>query len=161
MNSIRMLGALDPVFGWTGTELITTCAEELLPESHLRGAYACMSVERGVARLVRDPLGLGKLFWAVDPDGTLLFSARPWRLVEAGCAFRDIRAVPPGTIIELDLERDDERMESLPPPQRSPREPVTPRSVEAIAADIRATLDGYCAALAVWYPNARVFVCLS
>jgi asparagine synthetase B (glutamine-hydrolysing) len=33
--------------------------------------------------------------------------------------------------------------------------------VETIAADIRTTLDHYCAALAVAHPDARVFVCLS
>jgi asparagine synthetase B (glutamine-hydrolysing) len=161
MSPIQLLGELDPSFGWTGAELITTCAGKLRPESRLRGAYTSLSIDQGRARLVRDPMGLGKLFWVGAPDGALLFSARPWRLVEAGCAFRDIRAVPPGTIIELDLESDDERMELLPPPQRSPRESVPPPSIEAIAADIRATLDRYCAALAVAYPKAGVFVCLS
>lgn len=163
MNSIRLLGELDPNFGWTGTELLTEAdsAQEVVPESHLRGSYASLVIEQGTARLVRDPLGLGKLFWATDPDGTLLLSARPWRLVDAGCPFGEIRAVPPGTVMDIDLDRADERVHSLPPPQRNPTESTDTRSIEEIAADIRTTLDRYCAALAVARPDARVFVCLS
>ena len=161
MNPIQLLGELDPSFGWTGAELITTCTGRPRPGSHLRGAYTYLSIDRGRVRLARDPMGLGKLFWASEPDGALLFSARPWRLVDAGCAFGEIRAVHPGAVIEIDLDRDVELVESLSAPQRNPAESAPARSVEAIAADIRATLDGYCAALAAAYPNARVFVCLS
>jgi asparagine synthetase B (glutamine-hydrolysing) len=162
MNSIRLLGELDPSFGWTGTGLITAVsADEVLPETYLRGAYASLFIQQTAARLVRDPMGLGKLFWAVHPDGTLLFSARPWRLVEAGCAFGEIRAVGPGGIMEIDLDRADERVQSLPAPQRSPAGSTPVCSVEEIAANIRATLDRYCAALAASAPDTRVFVCLS
>jgi asparagine synthase len=162
MNPISLLGELDPSFGWTGKELITADAseEEVLPGSHLRGSYTDLFIQRGVARLVRDPLGLGKLFWAPDPGGTLLFSARPWRLVEAGCAFSEIQAVPPGAVIQIDLDGGEEKQESLPTPHRSAAG-LTERPVQAIAADIRATLDSYCAALAAARPQARVFVCLS
>jgi asparagine synthetase B (glutamine-hydrolysing) len=162
MNPIRLLGELDPSFGWTGTELITAdVPAEVLPESYLRGAYASLFIDGGAAQLVRDPLGLGKLFWAIHPDGTLLFSARPWRLVDAGCAFGDIRAVPAGALIEIDLERGDERVHSFPAPQRSPAEWSPARSVEAIASNVRGTLDRYCAAIAGAYPDRRVFVCAS
>ena len=162
MNPIRQLGELDPSFGWTGTRLITgVCADEVVSETYLRGAYASLFIHQAAARLVRDPMGLGKLFWAVDPDGTLLFSARPWRLVEAGCAFGEIRAVGPGVVMEIDLDRADERAQPLPAPQRSPARSAPACSVEEIAANIRATLDRHCAALAVASPDTRVFVCLS
>jgi len=163
MNPIRLVGELDPCFGWNGTELITSGASlrELVRKTYLRGAFASLLIDHGTARLIRDPLGLGKLFWAIHPDGTLLFSARPWRLVDAGCAFRDLRAVPHGSVVELDLEQEEERVHSLPVPQRTPPKPGPSRSVEAIAADIRATLERYCAALAVAYPDRRVFVCVS
>jgi asparagine synthetase B (glutamine-hydrolysing) len=163
MNPIRLVGELDPSFGWTGTELITagTSADEVLPESHLRGAYASLVIQLGGARLVRDPLGLGKLFWAVDSDGTLLFSSRPWRLVEAGCAFGDIRAVPPGAVLQIDLNVGHERLERLPAPHRNPPKPAAIRSVQVIATEISATLDRFCEALAAAHPHVRVFVCLS
>jgi asparagine synthetase B (glutamine-hydrolysing) len=163
LNSIRLLGELDPNFGWTGTKLLTEAdsALEVVPETHLRGSYACLLINQGTAWLVRDPLGLGKLFWAIDPDGTFLFSARPWRLVQAGCAFGEIRAVPPGTVMDIDLDRTEERVHSLPLPQRNPTESTDTRLLEEIGADIRTVLDHYCAALAVARPNARVFVCLS
>src|SRR5687767_13705932 len=113
MNPIRQLGELDPSFGWTGTKLITgVSADEVLSETYLRGAYASLFIHQTTARLVRDPMGLGKLFWAVHPDGTLLFSARPWRLIEAGCGFGEIRAVGPGMVMEIDLDRADERVQS-------------------------------------------------
>jgi asparagine synthetase B (glutamine-hydrolysing) len=163
MNPIRLMGELDPCFGWSGTQLITSVAyvRDLMPNSYLRGAYASLRIAQRRAQLARDPLGLGKLFWAIHPDGTLLFSARPWRLVNAGCAFGDIRAVPPGSVIEIDLERDHERVHSLPAPQRSSPEDTLSRSIEATAADIRSTLDLYYSALASAYPDRRVFVCLS
>jgi asparagine synthetase B (glutamine-hydrolysing) len=162
MNPIRQLGDLDPSFGWTGTKLLTgVSAAEVLPETYLRGAYASLFIHQAAAQLVRDPMGLGKLFWAIDPDGTLLFSARPWRLVEAGCAFGEIRAVGPGAVMEIDLDRGDECIQSLPAPQWSPGRSAPACSVEEIAANIRATLDRHCAALAVSCPDTRVFVCLS
>jgi asparagine synthetase B (glutamine-hydrolysing) len=163
MNPIRLLGELDPSFGWNGAELITagTSANAVLPDSHLRGAYTSLFIHAGAAQVVRDPLGLGKLFWGVDSDGTLLFAARPWQLVEAGCAFGEIRAVPPGAVMEIDVEQGEERVQLLPAPQRSSAQSAAAHSVELIAADIRATLDRYCAALALARPDARVFVCLS
>jgi hypothetical protein len=162
MNPIRLLGELDPSFGWTGTELITgEVPAGVLPNGYLRGPYASLSIRGETARLIRDPLGLGKLFWAFDPDGTLLFSARPWRLVDSDCAFGDIRAVPPGVVMEIDLDGAEERVQPLPIPQRLSAESDLVRSVEAIAVDIRTTLDRYCTALAASRPNARVFVCLS
>jgi asparagine synthetase B (glutamine-hydrolysing) len=163
MNQIRLLGALDPGFGWTGTELILAGDPfpRMGPAGYLRGAYASLSIEWGSVRMVRDPLGLGKLFWAIDPDGTLLFSARPWRLVEAGCGFGVIQAVPPGTAIQIDLEGEDDRLDSLPAPHRSSHGRDPERPIEAIATEIRDTLDRYCAALASAHPQARVFVCLS
>ncbi len=162
MNPIRLLGELDPSFGWTGTELITagTSAEDVLPQSYLRGAYASLFIRQGSARVVRDPLGLGKLFWSVDSDGTLLFSARPWRLVEAGCAFGEIRAIPPGAVLQIDPDGSWERLESLPAPRRNPPG-ADQDSLQAIAAHIRGTLDRFYAALAAAHPRARVFVCLS
>jgi asparagine synthetase B (glutamine-hydrolysing) len=162
MNPIRQVGELDPSFGWTGTKLITAVSsDEVVAETYLRGAYASLFIDQAAARLVRDPMGLGKLFWAVHQDGTLLFSARPWRLVEAGCAFGEIRAVGPGVVMEFDLDRAEEQVQSLPPPQRSPAQSAPACSVEEIAANIRSTLDRHCAALAVASPERRVFVCLS
>jgi Asparagine synthase len=160
---IRLLGELDPCFGWTGTELISAGAlpRDLLGPTPLRGSYASLLLGPSGAQVARDPLGLGKLFWAIHPDGTLLFSARPWRLVEAGCPFGEIRAVPPGALVEIDLEQGDERVHSFPPPQRSLKESSVGPSVERIAARIRATLNQYCAALAGGYPDRRVYVCLS
>jgi asparagine synthetase B (glutamine-hydrolysing) len=163
MNRIELLGKLDPSFGWTGTALLrgTDSEQEVLPETYLRGAYTRLFIDEAETQLVRDPLGLGKLFWALHPDGILFFSARPWRLVEAGCAFGKIRAAYPGTVMEIDPDEADERVHSIPAPQRSRPEPCPALSIETIAANIRATLDRYCAALARAFPNTRVFVCLS
>jgi asparagine synthetase B (glutamine-hydrolysing) len=163
MSRIELVGELDPSFGWTGRALMraTDSDPEVLPDTYLRGAYSRLLIGQAVTQLVRDPLGLGKLFWALHPPDTLLFSARPWRLVEAGCAFGEIRAVYPGAVMEFDLDPGDERVHSLPAPQRNRPEPCSALPIETIAANIRATLDRYCASLARAFPNTRVFVCLS
>ena len=163
MNPIRIVGDLDPSFGWNGAGLIPADAsvDAIAEDGYLRGSYTSLSIHGSTIHLVRDPLGLGKLFWAVSPDGTLLFSARPWRLVEAGCQFGDIRAIPPGLVTSIDLDRGDEQVWPLASPQRPSPESSLEPSVDSIAADINAGLDGYCAALAAAYPKAQVFVCLS
>jgi hypothetical protein len=69
-SSVRLLGRLDPNFAWDGSRIYDQADFRPglgLPVS-LRGAVA--SVEPGPSgtwRLLRDPLGLNKLFWAPLP----------------------------------------------------------------------------------------------
>jgi hypothetical protein len=158
MRHMRIVGELDANFGWTGTELLPgDVSPDPLPPT-LRGAHVAVSPLGEGCRIVRDPMGIGKLFWAIHPSGELYLGARPWRLIEAGCAFSEIDAIPPGALIQLGGNGTADRTELLPPPRR---DPAGSRTVEAIARDIRAILDRYCAALAAAHRDARVYVCLS
>lgn len=161
MIRLSLTGPLDPNFGWGDgrLRLSADCADPV--PAGVRGAYACVSIGARSARLARDPLGLNKLFWAADPTGAIQVAARPWRLVEAGFGFEEIQAVPSGSVIDLDLEDGAHRLTPLDLPRRRPRPGVEAEVVEAIARELRITLDSYCAALASAHPRARVFVCLS
>ncbi len=158
-----MVGGLDSNFGWADGRLLTgrECEVAVTSLQALRGAFACARGGGGRSLLVRDPLGINKLFWAADEAGNVLVAARPCRLIEAGCAFEDVYAVSAGAAIEIDWEGRGERVRLL----RSAawQEPVVDsgNSVEVIATRIRSTLDRYCAALADAHPGAEVFVCLS
>ncbi|HEY7636800.1 MAG TPA: asparagine synthase-related protein [Gemmatimonadales bacterium] len=162
MRQVRVVGKLDCNFGWTGTELLLgggRTGPVQMPGT-LRGAYACVSSSGAAHRLVRDPLGLAKLFWGINAEGELCFSARPWRLVEAGCLFTEIQAVPPGIAIDLSTNGGPDQAQEIAAPRRAP-DPGPGRPIEDIAREIRTTVDRYCAALAAAHPDARVFVCLS
>jgi len=148
----RLVGELDPNFGWTNGRVVTTPPDQYAPlATEPRGAFACVARGPAGVQIVRDALGINKLFWARRTDGELLFAARPRHLVEAGSCFEEIWAVPPATAVQAD------------PPGRTQRAvaPRQPLPVAAIAARIRSELDRYCAALARELGDTPVYVCLS
>jgi asparagine synthetase B (glutamine-hydrolysing) len=166
MTFIHQLGALDPTFAWDGTRLHTEddLGRKDVPGS-LRGSATFLGPLSGVrrretsCRVLRDPLGINKLFWAREPDETLTFAARPRRLVEAGHPLDAISAVPRGCVIELDPNAPEARERSLVPAAWGERSPVT--AIDGIGRRIRETLDQYLEALASRYPSNPAFVCLS
>ena len=164
MRHLRLIGRVDRNFGWRDGRLTdATLGDPAAPvPRRLLGAVACVGTgPAGQYRLLRDPLGLNKLFWSTANDHTIVVAARPHRLVEVGCAFESIRAIPPGTVVDCDLRRGVARVSRLSlgdaPAELEHGEDL----VAALAARIRARLDGFFAALASAYPSARVFVCLS
>jgi asparagine synthetase B (glutamine-hydrolysing) len=163
-RSVRVLGRLDPNFAWDGSRIYDR--SDFRPGNDLpidlRGAAA--SVEgraSGAWRLLRDPLGINKLFWAGDPKGDVLVAARPYLLVEAGHRFEEIRAIPSGSVVDLLPDRPSPEEYSLVPGSwlASPESPGM--EVGTIAKRIRSTLDGYLSTLATTFPEAEAFVCLS
>jgi asparagine synthetase B (glutamine-hydrolysing) len=126
----------------------------------VRGAVVAVRGDwSGAWRLVRDPLGINKLFWVRDTDGALVVASRPRRLVEAGYAFDVIQALPRGLILDLVPGRSP-LSRSLASIEAAPTTAETSR-IEAIAVEIRAVLDRYLALLAAAHPDARAYVCLS
>jgi asparagine synthetase B (glutamine-hydrolysing) len=127
----------------------------------LCGHFALWSSEGGVHRLVRDTLGVHKLFWALRADGGLDASNFLVDLVRAGHAPREIWSVPMGHAItirpgersfaldrwsELTFNEDeDEPLDTLP------------RHVERIGE----ALDRTFRALAQVFAERRVVVTLS
>jgi asparagine synthetase B (glutamine-hydrolysing) len=160
MNSVRVLGELDRTFAWDGARMYEDA--DLGPEGELplelRGAAGSARLgSAGRWRLVRDPLGLNKLFW-VDAAGTLCLAARPWRLTREGHDFDAIRAIPRGSIVDLHPGEESSRKHAIavdgPAPYRDVR-------VQGIARQIRSAVSGYLAAIASAHPRAPAFVCLS
>src|SRR6185503_19945741 len=96
-------------FAWDGGRLYerTDFRVDAPVPYELRGAAAAVDDDgRGRWRILRDPLGLNKLFWAPSADSALI-AARPRRLVDEGCAFEDIRAVPRGFVLDFSSSDPD------------------------------------------------------
>lgn len=162
ITSLRVLGALDPSFGWDGQRLVDdrALAAPSPPPPELRGAASVADWRDATCwRLLRDPIGLNKLFWATDADGTLTVAARPRRLVEGGHRFEHIAALPAGAVIERLREDSAPREWSLVPDGW--RKPAEAPTIEATGKRIRAILDSYLAAVAEGHRDTPVFVCLS
>lgn len=162
MTSVRLVGRLDHNFAWDG-RLLYEDADLIAAggvRSELRGAAAVVQARGPEAwRILRDPLGINKLFWATS-DGGVVFAARPHRLIVVGHDFEEIRAIPRGSVI--DVTTVSVKRESISFPRGSTHPPdSSDASVDDLAHRIRSTLDRYLEALASRYEGARAFVCLS
>lgn len=179
MSGLRVLGPLDRGFAWRRGEgpVRDPWRLPLGRLRELRGGFAWAATTSDGAggerhRLARDPLGVGKLFWAEAGEGRLLAAARPWRLVEAGCPMERVRAVPPGTAVEAvstagpwdgPAPRETARWEPSgrrDSPDGAETEAGGP-SPEAVAARIRATLNAFLDDLSAEAGDRPVYVCLS
>jgi asparagine synthetase B (glutamine-hydrolysing) len=161
VTAIRVVGRLDPLFAWDGDSFYAESAFKPGTEvpGALRGAAAsvCASPD-GRWRLLRDPLGINKLFWVAATDGTIVAASRPIRLVRAGYRFEEIQAFPCGVV--ADLSDDGSTADSIRPTDWfEPSQGAV--DIDAIARRIRSTLTRYLAALAATHPATRVFICLS
>jgi asparagine synthetase B (glutamine-hydrolysing) len=159
MTAIRVVGELDANFAWNGERLYQ--ARDFAPAARvpvdLRGAAGSVAVESPSSwRIVRDPLGINKLFWAPTPEGAT-FASRPKRLVEQGCAFDAIRAIPRGSVIDLSEGSAESRVHRINPVAKDAGEATLPE----LAVAIRSVLDRYLVAVAEAHRGARFFVCLS
>jgi asparagine synthetase B (glutamine-hydrolysing) len=159
MTALRILGELDANFAWDGERLYQ--AHDFEPSARvpveLRGAAA--SVASGSPsswRIVRDPLGINKLFWAPAPEGAAL-AARPKTLVEEGYAFDAIRAIPRGSVVDLSEGGSKSQVHQINAVAKKSEQ----RSVAELAGAIRSVLERYLAALAGAHRGADFFVCLS
>lgn len=160
-QTVRVLGSLDRDFAWDGDRVcgLSEFPPGSTPPAALRGAFASVQPGSGGAfRLSREPLGINKLFWAREPDGTTLVAARPHLLVEAGRPFEDVRSVAAGSVMDLYPGGLTEEISLTPSSWFSRKDAV---STNEIAAGIRDKLDRYLAALAKANPQARAYVCLS
>jgi asparagine synthetase B (glutamine-hydrolysing) len=150
MSGARVVGTLDRNFAWDGSKLWDPTTVPTV----LRGAAAAVEPANGGWRIVRDPLGINKLFWAGEDDGGIAFAARPSRLIAEGHSLGDIRAVPRGAVHDIPGSAEA----SLVPHGWSSPTAIAP---EAAAEEIRRTLDGYLATLARAHPSAEAYICLS
>jgi asparagine synthetase B (glutamine-hydrolysing) len=161
---VEVRGEWDPDLAWDGANLVGPDLYEStarLP-SHLAGAAAGVhgDARRGW-RMLRDPLGINKLFWAWKGPGRIVAAARPHRLVEAGVPFEVIHAFPRGTVVDLSGRADESQVTRTWDAMSMPAEDQLERSSSRIAADIRRTLDAYVEAVCTRLSRRPVYVCLS
>lgn len=161
-SRLRVLGPLDATFAWDGTRLYRD--QDLGPgvtvPQNLRGAASVAAADdQGRWRFLRDPLGVNKLFWGYDSDGTAVVAAKPHTLVTAGIPLAEVFGLTPGCVVDLDPRRYANHGSILPKAWRAPV--GTDGDLGQVGAAIRCTLDRYLGALANAHPDAHVFVCLS
>lgn len=97
MVQLKTVGPLAPSFAWDGARLRDPSTSPAASEGRLRGAFATAR-DTGANRLiVRDPLGLNKLFYAQRGDKVLL-AGRPAALRAQEVGLDECRAFPPNTI---------------------------------------------------------------
>jgi asparagine synthetase B (glutamine-hydrolysing) len=164
MSAIRVLSPLDRNVAWNGTSLYKDPDFEVgaAPPYELRGAATSVRPGKGGSwRILRDPLGLNKLFWAYAEDGCVDMAARPRILVDAGHSFGGISAIPRGCIAEVTTDGKEPAADSLIPAGWFSSHRTSPLGVEKAGQQIRSKLERYMAAIAVAHPSAPAFVCLS
>ena len=125
----------------------------------LRGrfAYAAVRPDRGV-RLIRDGLGLNKLFLAIHEAGRVVAANYLIDLVRHGVPFEAIYSVPAGRAVDLDPARGTVALSRYGDCDRA--DPA-PAAVEDVARDIRAQLEIWFSRLAAQFSERRICVCLS
>lgn len=161
MSAIRVEGALDPTMAWDGRRFYEDGSSPTDDEvMQLRGGASwVLEEDAGRWLILRDPLGINKLFWVQDEGGSIVFAARPRRLIDVGYQFEQIKSVPPGTAAYLPPPSMIER--SLVPNRWFETTTGEDESIEGIGSRIRTSLTSYLEALASTVGSRRVFVCLS
>ena len=164
-DGINVVGPLDTTTAWDGQALYTDADVRAgaAPPPRLRGAAGvAQALPSGGVRLFRDPLGIGKLFWARATGGSLDVAARPARLVDRGHPFEAIAPFPRGVSYETAPDTDEETSSHFLAPSFSGMDSSSaPWELETIARNIRSELDDYLAALAGTFGDRPAFVCLS
>ena len=126
----------------------------------LRGRFACASAAAdGSVTLARDRLGLNKLFLAVHESGTVVAANYLIDLVRHGVPFEAIYSVPAGCVVRLTPR--PHHVDVAQCGEVRDRAAAGPASVEDIARDIRADLDGWLSRLGEQFHDRDVCVCLS
>jgi asparagine synthetase B (glutamine-hydrolysing) len=140
---------------WAGD---TFCPD--LPAADVRGRFAFASVDAdGVITLVRDPLGLNKLFVSVQETGRVLAANYLIDLVRVGAGFESIYSVPPGHVVRLDRSRGAAACQRHAAPEPRCADARTP--LRDLARGIRAALDTWFRRLARQFGDRRIQLCLS
>ena len=162
MSEVRVLGRLDGNFAWDGNRLYQDGDVRVgsAPPHELRGAATWVRPGPGGWRILRDPLGLNKLFWAQGEGGGVDLAARARTLVDAGHPFEAIRSVPRGCVLDLIAGEPPLAPDWIVPAAWFATDGPT-LDVDKAGREIRSRLDRYLAAVAAAHPAAPVFVCLS
>lgn len=125
----------------------------------LRGQFA-LAFDGGPQRavLVRDPLGVNKLFYAVREDGSIEVANYILDLRKLGAPAEAIFSVPSGHVTVVDTAKRDVVTRAYWQPVITESEDV---SLEKVSQDVRTTLERVFSRLAEHLSDRRVCLCLS
>jgi asparagine synthetase B (glutamine-hydrolysing) len=128
--------------------------------TELRGQFSfAFSTLEGKGKLIRDRLGLNKLFLAIHESGKVLVANYLIDLVRQGVPFEAIYSVPAGHSLEMDLEKRAVSLTRYAAIEPGP--PTQGTGLESIARDIRAQLEVWFSRLADQFSQRKICVCLS
>ncbi|PYM96544.1 MAG: hypothetical protein DME04_01505 [Candidatus Rokuibacteriota bacterium] len=131
----------------------------VLPLKLLRGQFALAEVADNRVTLVRDPLGINKLFFAVHHSGRVSIANYLIDLVRRGVPCEVIYSVPAGHRVEIDLHRRTFASSRYFTAQTGDARGDC--SLDKEAAAIRGHLEAWFARLANQFHSRRILLCLS
>lgn len=128
--------------------------------ARLRGQFAfALSMPEDRLTLIRDRLGINKLFFAIHESGRVLAANYLIDLVDRGVPFEAIYSVPAGHLVELDVRREQLRLQRYFDIGPEPR--TEGLSVSGLARTIRERLEVWFSWLSEQFGHRRICVCLS
>ena len=143
---------------WSGDTFVRSAEVERATGLEGRFAYVAANPDGGVT-LVRDKLGLNKLFLAIHASGTVLAANYLIDLVRRGAPFESIYSVPAGHRLALDPAHHVVAMSRFADLDQQPVVPDT--ALHEVARDIREDLEHWFARLATAFGQKKICVCLS
>ena len=147
-------------FYWVGDEFCPSLSPEISGEiaARLTGQFAlCLQCSPHSLVLLRDRLGINKLFYALSQERDIWVSNYLADLIESGIPLDAISSVPAGGRVHRDCEKEVLSLEQLPQLQRG-----QPFSNDAQAAqEIRSRLELWFARLARQFRDRPICLCLS
>jgi len=130
--------------------------------SSLRGHFALhLHGSDGSHLLVRDPVGVNKLFFAIDPNGSVRSSNFFSDLIEEGYSARNVWSVPSGHAVRIWPQQQRLISEKFAPLRFADDDPAVTDELPKHAARIREGLDRTFRALAAALTGRSVYVTLS
>jgi asparagine synthetase B (glutamine-hydrolysing) len=148
-------------FCWSGDDFVTSVDADRVAGAgalHGRFAFAGGRPDEGLT-LVRDRLGLNKLFLAIRDSGHVLVANYLLDLVERDVPFESIYSVPAGHVLHLDPGHERASLSPWIDARRG--RDVQQAEPEVVARDIRAELELWFSRLAAQFGRRKVCVCLS
>jgi len=151
-------------FYWAGNSFRPSLPLEpgpagVLPLKPLRGQFALAEAAADRLTLVRDPLGINKLFFAIHHSGRVCIANYLIDLVRSGVPCGVIYSVPAGHRVEIDLRRRTFASSRYFTARTGDARGEC--SLDKEAAAIRGHLEVWFARLADEFHSRRIFLCLS
>lgn len=122
-------------------------------------AFAAASQHDGRVRLVRDRLGINKLFFAIRDSTDMTVGNYLIDLVASGAPIESIFSVPAGHMVDIDLNAKRLTLKPYCDVWMTPLE--NGASLESLAAAIRRDLETWFRRMAAQFWSRRVSVCVS